>query len=89
MKDAANLLARETNWPPLYDVEKLKQNTVPVYAAIYMEDMYVDFGLSVETANTIKGTKTFVSNVMHHNAVRAKTDAVMGNLWKLKVEADD
>ncbi|TGZ78654.1 alpha/beta-hydrolase [Ascodesmis nigricans] len=89
MKDVANKIAESTDWPPLYDVDQLKKNDVPVYAAIYVDDMYVDYAFSTETAGTIRGAKTFITNSMHHNAIRAKSAEVLGKLWALKVEEVD
>lgn len=42
-------------WGRLYDVDVLRRNEVPVYAAVYIEDMYVDYEFSKETAGIIKG----------------------------------
>ena len=46
---AAEMLANDETWPMLYDVEKLRQNTVPVAAAVYYDDMYVPRIFSEET----------------------------------------
>jgi hypothetical protein len=39
VKEVAEILADCTDWPQLYDESKLANNTVPVYAATYVEDM--------------------------------------------------
>src|SRR5436190_536095 len=49
LKEAAEILANDTPWPALYDIEKLKRNTVPVAAAVYYDDMYVPRQFSEET----------------------------------------
>jgi hypothetical protein len=36
-KAAADLLAAKQDWPPLYDTEALRINTVPIAAATYFE----------------------------------------------------
>ncbi|ERF72501.1 hypothetical protein EPUS_07710 [Endocarpon pusillum Z07020] len=64
LTEVADALANIDDWPDLYDVDRLKQNEVPVYSATYVEDMYVDFGFAQETARTIKGAKTFVTNMI-------------------------
>jgi pimeloyl-ACP methyl ester carboxylesterase len=61
---AAMLLAENTDWTELYDIEQLKKNEVPVYSSTYIDDMYVDFQFAQETARLIKGCKTFVTNAM-------------------------
>ena len=89
MKKVGELLAAEKDWPKLYDVEQLKKNEVPTYAAVYHEDMYVDFELSMETANTIKGCKPFVTNSMYHNAIGAKTDDVLREIFARRDDVID
>lgn len=85
----ADLLAKDDDWPELYDLAQLQKNDVPVYAAVYMEDMYVDFGYSMELAGEIKGCKTMITNQMYHNAVSSKTDEVLEGLWKLRTDTID
>ncbi|KAG6868492.1 hypothetical protein C0993_002030 [Termitomyces sp. T159_Od127] len=40
LKGAAELLAKYSDWPPLYDEAQLAKNTVKVTAATYYTDMY-------------------------------------------------
>lgn len=39
VKDKMSQLTRYNGWSKLYDAEQLKRNSVPVYSAIYIEDM--------------------------------------------------
>ena len=89
MKKVGELLAAEKDWPRLYDVEQLKKNEVPTYAAVYHEDIYVDFELSMETASIIKGCKPFVTNSMYHNAIGAKTDDVLREIFARRDDVID
>lgn len=89
LKEVGHALAQEREWPRLYDEEQLGKNEVPVYAAVYVDDMYVDFDLGMERAATIKGCKTFVTNVMYHNAIRAKVDDVLKELFALRDDVLD
>ncbi|CAI6338779.1 unnamed protein product [Periconia digitata] len=89
MQLVGEALAKVDDWPRLYDEEQLAKNEVPVYAAVYMDDMCVDYDLSMERAAGIKGIKTFVTNTMYHNALRAKTEEVLGQLWRLKEDVID
>lgn len=41
IKEVAEILANYNDWPQLYDEVMLANNTVPVYAATYIEDMWV------------------------------------------------
>lgn len=89
LKVVGEALAKTDDWPELYNWEQLAKNEVPMYAAVYYDDMYVDFDLSMETASKIKGCKTFVTNAMYHNAIRAKTDEVIKGVWALRDDVID
>ncbi|KAF2085343.1 alpha/beta-hydrolase [Saccharata proteae CBS 121410] len=80
----ATILQLDEDWPRLYDEDVLARNEVPCYAAVYMQDMYVDYGFSMETAAKIRGCRTFVTNVMYHDAVRSRMDEVWKGLWALR-----
>lgn len=89
LTEVADALANIDDWPDLYDVDRLKQNKVPVYSATFVEDMYVDFEFAQETARTIKGAKTFVTNMMYHDALRSRTEEVFKNLFALRDDSVD
>lgn len=80
LKEAANLLAEDTDWPRLYDVDVLANNEVPVVAAVYANDMYVERIFSEETAKQIKGTKIWLTNEYEHNGLRADGERLLGRL---------
>ncbi|XP_018675961.2 uncharacterized protein LOC135627521 isoform X2 [Musa acuminata AAA Group] len=69
-KEAAHLLAEKKDWPPLYDISRLNNNKVPVAAAVYYEDMYVNFKLAMETASEIAGIRLWVTNEYMHSGLR-------------------
>lgn len=54
----------------LYDAEVLARNTVPIEAAVYYDDMYVDAQLSLETAERIPGLHAWVTNEFEHDGLR-------------------
>ena len=87
--DTADRLANFQDWPELYDEAQLAKNEVPVYSATYIEDMYVDFDYATETASKIKGCKTFVTNVLYHDALEHKTDDLMKQLFTLRDDTID
>jgi pimeloyl-ACP methyl ester carboxylesterase len=91
LKDAAELLANFDQWEELYDEEKLRKNEyeVPVYAASFIEDMYVDFELARETAKMVGGIKVFETNSLYHNALRAKADEVLVQLCRMRDDPID
>src|SRR5581483_1581090 len=79
LKEAAEILAKHS-WPNLYDAEALRRNDVPAAAAVYAEDMYVDFELSMETARTIRDLRPWITNEFQHNGLRADGARVLGRL---------
>ncbi|MBU2664879.1 alpha/beta hydrolase [Actinoplanes bogorensis] len=80
---AADLLAEADDWPALYDLDRLAANEVPVLAAVYADDMYVDLGLSLETAGAVGNVRTWVTNEYEHNGLRAAGDVVLGHLMEM------
>ncbi|PWI74440.1 proline iminopeptidase [Purpureocillium lilacinum] len=89
LRDVAEKLAKRTDWPHLYDQERLRNNKVPVYAASYVEDMYVECNLARDTARLVRGTKVFETNVVYHNGVRAKSDEILQQLFSLRDDVLD
>ncbi len=79
---AAELLAGHA-WPRLYDAEQLRRNDVPVAAAIYVNDLYVERGFAEETAATIRGLRPWITNELEHNGLRADGERVLGRLIDL------
>ncbi|MEU3135915.1 alpha/beta hydrolase [Streptomyces sp. YPW6] len=83
LRETAELLARRTDWPVLYDPERLAANEVPVAAAVYHDDMYVDTADSLRTAAAIRGLRTWVTNEYEHDGVRAGGPRVLDRLLSL------
>jgi pimeloyl-ACP methyl ester carboxylesterase len=83
MHDAAHLIAEATDWPAVYDVDRLATNTVPVAAAVYFDDMYVAREFSVDASSRIKGTEIWVTNTYEHDALRRDGAAVFDRLLKM------
>jgi pimeloyl-ACP methyl ester carboxylesterase len=82
LREAAELLAMH-EWPRLYDPERLRTNDVPVAAAIYANDPYVERVFSEETAALIRGARPWVTSEYEHNGLRADGDRVLGRLIDL------
>jgi hypothetical protein len=53
---------------------------VPVSAAVYHDDMYVDVGLSLETAAHVPHVATWVTNEYEHDGVRADGGRILERL---------
>jgi pimeloyl-ACP methyl ester carboxylesterase len=82
LREAAELLA-EHPWPALYDEERLRANEVPVAAAIYAEDPYVERALSERTAAQVPGLRAWLTSEYDHNGLRADGDRILGRLLDL------
>ncbi|WP_127572339.1 alpha/beta fold hydrolase [Georgenia faecalis] len=71
LREAAEILAARADFPALYDPAVLAENTVPVAAAIYHDDMFVPRELSLATAQAIRGLRPLVTNEYQHDGIRA------------------
>ncbi|HWK91295.1 MAG TPA: proline iminopeptidase, partial [Luteimicrobium sp.] len=67
---AAEALAARTGWDDLYDLDVLARNEVPLEAAVYHDDMFVDAGLSLETAAHVGNARAWVTNEFEHDGLR-------------------
>ncbi|MFD4133541.1 alpha/beta fold hydrolase [Streptomyces goshikiensis] len=83
LRETADLLAARTGWEPLYDPARLAANEVPVAAAVYHDDMYVDTAHSLRTARAIRGLRTWVTDEFEHDGVRAGGPRVLDRLLAL------
>ena len=82
LREAAEILAAH-EWPRLYDQERLAANRVPVAAAIYSDDPYVERTISEETAGRIRGLRAWVTSEYDHNGLRADPERILSRLLDL------
>lgn len=68
---AVEVMARRESWSPLYDLDRLASNEVPVAAAVYHDDMYVDAGLQLGTAGAVGNLQAWVTNEFEHDGVQS------------------
>lgn len=71
LRETAERLAAYDRWPPLYDPARLAANTVPVAAAVYHDDMYVESAFSLETAARVGNLRVWVTNEFSHDGLRS------------------
>ncbi|MCH1918746.1 alpha/beta hydrolase [Shewanella sp. A3A] len=83
LKAAAEKLAAKADWPMLYDLNTLQQNTVPVAAVVYSNDMYVERQFSEETAAQIPNLRTWVTSEYEHNGIRMDGERILDKLLAL------
>ncbi|UZN05211.1 alpha/beta fold hydrolase [Cellulomonas sp. S1-8] len=80
---AADALATRTEWPELYDVDRLAANEVPVAAVQYYDDPYVDLDLALATASALGNAQVWVTNEYLHDGLRVAGDAILPRLQDL------
>jgi len=84
LRGLAELLAARTEgWGPLYDEGQLARNTVPVAAAVYSDDIYVDRDLSMATAAAVRGLRVWESADFHHDGIADDGEGIFARLLEL------
>lgn len=77
--DAADVLAEKDDWPPLYDPDRLARNEIPLCAAVYYDDVYVDAHLQLQSIDRIGNARAWVTNEYEHDGLR-ESPAVLERL---------
>ena len=67
--EVADLLAAKEDWPPLYDLDRLSSNEVPLLAAVYYDDLYVDSQLQLQTIERVGNARAWVTNEHEHDGL--------------------
>ena len=80
LREVAELLATKSDWKPLYDVDRLAVNTVPVAAAVYSDDIYVDRNLSLNTASAVRGLQVWETPDFHHDGIADDGEGIFTRL---------
>ncbi|MFF1872325.1 alpha/beta fold hydrolase [Streptomyces sp. CB03911] len=80
LAETAQLLAERTDWPDLYSLDRLAANEVPVAAAVYHDDMYVDTADSLATARAVRGLQPLITNEWEHDGLRVSGGKVLDRL---------
>ena len=82
-------LAGKEDWPYLHDASQLAKNTVPVAAAVYVEDMYVEFEYSRETLGLMPNAKAWMTNEYEHNGLGADGEKILERLITMVKRTQD
>jgi hypothetical protein len=83
LRPVADELAERPQWPRLYDVDRLRANEVPVVAAVYDTDMYVNRDLSLRTASLVGGIRVWHTADHQHDGLRVSNGEVMSRLLEM------
>lgn len=68
-KPAMDLLMEDTSWDKIYDPQRLACNEVPLQAAVYFDDMYVDSGMQLDTLDRVGNSHAWVTNEFEHDGL--------------------
>ena len=68
-KPAMDLLMEDTEFDSIYDAKQLAANEVPLQAAVYHDDLYVDRDLSLDTLSRIGHSRAWVTNEFEHDGL--------------------
>ena len=82
-KGAAQILSEKSDWNNLYDEKILRTNEVPIAAAVYTNDMYVDRNLSMELVSIIPKIKIWETDKLEHNGLRSDGVRVLDKLFRI------
>jgi len=69
MAEATEILAQYSNWDRLYDLDQLAENSVPVAALVYTDDVFVDRDLSIASAQQVNNLQIWESDAWHHDGI--------------------
>jgi len=84
LSKTAELLAQKSDWCPLYDVERLRNTSVKVIAAMYYDDMYVERVFSEDVVRLLGANcKVWVTNEFQHSGLRDGGGRVFDTLLKM------
>lgn len=71
LQPVAELIAARTDWPFLYDWQRLEANRIPVAAAVYADDMFVERRFSEAVAARVPNLRIWLTNEYQHDGLRA------------------
>jgi len=80
--EVAQILAERSDWPRLYDLDRLAHNDVPVYAAVYQHDLFVPSELSLRAVSEVAGVHAWLTPDYLHDGIR-DGDVVLDQLLSM------
>ena len=86
-KPAVDLLMADTEFDQIYDEGQLAANTVPLQAAVYFDDLYVDSGLQLDTLSRVGASHAWVTNEFEHDGLHGSE--VFGHIFSEALNRGD
>ncbi|MBM6699879.1 alpha/beta fold hydrolase [Bifidobacterium pullorum subsp. saeculare] len=86
-RPAMDVLMEDTRFGRIYDAEQLARNEVPLQAAVYFDDMYVDSGMQLDTLSRIGRAHWWVTNEFEHDGLHGSV--VFRHLWREAMDRGD
>ena len=83
LREAAEVLANHEGWVPLYDIARLRANTVPVVGTVYWDDEYVERTMALETVSLLGNCRPWITNEYEHGGYRADPARVAERLFSM------
>ena len=68
-KPAVDSLMEDTQFGVIYDADQLERNEVPLQAAVYFDDMYVDAALQLDTLSRVGNAHYWITNEFEHDGL--------------------
>ncbi|OBA24070.1 alpha/beta-hydrolase [Metschnikowia bicuspidata var. bicuspidata NRRL YB-4993] len=93
LKELAHALHENEVWSDLYNVEvlqKIQWEDVPIVAATYYYDQYVDFDLTMRVKKQVfqnngnYNLRQYITSEFFHNGLRANPAKVLGSMFQLR-----
>ena len=66
---AVDCMMNDMQFGKIYDLDQLANNEVPLQAAVYFDDLYVDSGLQLDTLSHISNSHYWTTNEFEHDGV--------------------
>ena len=83
LREAADVLAEMDGWPALYDIPRLRANTVPVVGTLYWDDEYVERAMALETVSLLGNCRPWITNEYEHGGYRVDPARVADRLFSM------
>jgi pimeloyl-ACP methyl ester carboxylesterase len=83
LREVADVLAEYEGWEPLYDIDRLRANTVPVVGTLYWDDEYVERIMALETVSLLGNCRPWITNEYEHGAYRVDPQRVGARLFSM------